>query len=90
MKVRHDEGIANHVVLKPCVNIRESIHEASVEVCTGQPLSRDRHNKVQSADDVGVSEGNTPMREMRAYQRLCVVEELGMYRSSMFGNREIS
>jgi hypothetical protein len=38
VKVRHDEGLANHIGPEPCaVN-----GEASVGECTGQPLSRER------------------------------------------------
>ena len=43
MEVRHDEGIANRIVPKPCIGGREASGEASVGDGTGQPLSRDRN-----------------------------------------------
>jgi hypothetical protein len=39
VKVRYDEGIANHVGPEPCVGIREGVGEAPVGKCAGQPLS---------------------------------------------------
>jgi hypothetical protein len=42
VRVRHDEGIANRIVPKPCVVIREGEGEASVGEIIGQPLSRGR------------------------------------------------
>ena len=42
MKVRDDEGLANHIGPKPCADIREGISEASVGESIGQPLSRER------------------------------------------------
>jgi hypothetical protein len=40
VKVRHDEGVANRIGPEPCASAREGTGEASVGVCTGQPLSR--------------------------------------------------
>ena len=56
MKVRHDEGIANRIVPKPCIGGREASGEASVGDGTGQPLSRDRN--ILGADAVEIAEGN--------------------------------
>ena len=41
MKVRHDEGVANHIGPEPCAGIREGVGEASVGERAGQPLSRE-------------------------------------------------
>ncbi len=56
MEVRHDEGIANRIVPKPCIGGREASGEASVGDGTGQPLSRDRN--ILGADAVEIAEGN--------------------------------
>ena len=37
VKVRDDKGLANHIDPKPCVDVRESIGEASVGESVGQP-----------------------------------------------------
>ena len=42
MQVRYDEGVAIHIGLEPCADVREDVGEASVEDCIGQPLSRER------------------------------------------------
>lgn len=42
MRVRHDEGVANHIGPEPCVLTRKGEGEASVGEFTGQPLSRVR------------------------------------------------
>jgi hypothetical protein len=42
VRVRHDEGVANHIGPKPCTITREGEGEASVGEITGQPLSRER------------------------------------------------
>ena len=57
MQVHCDEGVANHIGLKPCAVIREDAGEASAGVCAGQPLSRDR-KLFPGADAVCVAEGN--------------------------------
>jgi hypothetical protein len=40
VKVRRDEGVANHFGPEPCAGAREGTGEASVGESTGQPLSR--------------------------------------------------
>ena len=40
MKVRYDEGVANHIGPEPCAGAREGTGEASAGECIGQPLSR--------------------------------------------------
>lgn len=42
MRVRHDEGIANHIGPEPCAIARKGEGEASAGEFTGQPLSRAR------------------------------------------------
>ena len=39
MKVRHDEGVANHIGPEPCVAVRKDGGEASVGEGIGQPYS---------------------------------------------------
>jgi hypothetical protein len=58
VKVRYDEGIANHIGPKPCGVIREGGGEASAGECIGQPLSRES-NLNSGADTVQAVEGNT-------------------------------
>ena len=41
MRVRHDEGVANHIGPEPCVGVSDGVGEASVGERIGQPLSRD-------------------------------------------------
>ena len=41
MKVRHDEGVANHIGPEPCVAVRKDVDEASVGEGIGQPLSHE-------------------------------------------------
>jgi len=58
VRFHDDEGVANHIDLKPCAAARESRREASVEGRIGQPLSRERGD-IRGADEVLYSEGNT-------------------------------
>ena len=44
MKVRHDEGVANHIGPEPCVAVRKDVDEASVGEGIGQPLSHEIDN----------------------------------------------
>jgi len=57
VQVHRDEGIANHIDLKPCAGARKGVGEASAEERTGQPLSRDSFD-IPSADAVLKAEGN--------------------------------
>ena len=41
MQVHHDEGVANRIDPKSCVNTREGIGEALTGERIGQPLSRE-------------------------------------------------
>ena len=58
MKVRYDEGTANHIGPEPCVAAREGRDEASVGDRAGQPLSRESLQN-PGADAVHPAEGNT-------------------------------
>ena len=90
MKVRHDEGLANHIGPEPCVDIREGVGEASVGEYTGQPLSRDRISN-PNADAVTCSgRQHDRARHSRAPVRFGVVIDPGMCRRSLYGNRDIS
>ena len=57
MKVRHDEGVANHIGPEPCAVVREGIGEASAGDRIGQPLSREI-GLILGADAVLLAEGN--------------------------------
>ena len=89
MRVRHGEGIANHIGSEPCADIREDAGEASVGDRIGQPLSREI-DVILGADAVPLTEGNMGGRAMRALIRPSAVEDPGMCGRSLCGNREIS
>ena len=57
MRVRHGEGIANHIGPEPCAGVREDIGEASAGDRIGQPLSREI-DVILGADAVPLAEGN--------------------------------
>ena len=57
MKVRYDEGVANHIGLEPCAVSCKDEGEASAEEFTGQPLSRVRIG-FPGADTVAKVEGH--------------------------------
>jgi hypothetical protein len=57
VRVRHGEGIANHIGPEPCADIREDAGEASVGDRIGQPLSREI-DVILGADAVLLAEGN--------------------------------
>ena len=57
MRVRHGEGMANHIGPEPCAVVREGIGEASAGDRIGQPLSREI-DVILSADAVLLVEGN--------------------------------
>ena len=58
MRVRHDEGVANHIDPEPCGGAREDVCEASVGARIGQPLSCEM-NVTPGADAVLKAEGET-------------------------------
>ena len=89
MKVRHDEGVANHVGPEPCAVVREGIGEASVGDRIGQPLSREI-GLFLGADAVLLAEGNMDGALLRAPARPSAVVDPGMCGRSLRGNREIS
>jgi len=57
VRVRHGEGIANHIGPEPCAGVREDIGEASAGDRIGQPLSREI-DVILGADAVPLAEGN--------------------------------
>jgi len=61
VKVRYDEGTANHIGPEPCVATREGRDEASVGDRAGQPWSRESL-QTPGADAVVPAEGNTDGR----------------------------
>jgi hypothetical protein len=89
VKVHRDEGVANRIGPESCVRIREGWGEASTGECAGQPLSRERSH-VPGADAVQIAEGNTCGRVSASARRPGVVEDPGMRRQSLHGNRETS
>jgi hypothetical protein len=89
VQVRYDEGIANHIDPEPCGVIREGGGEASAGERIGQPLSPENHF-IPDADAVNYVEGNTSGASSRALRGSGVVEDPGMCRSSLRGNREVS
>ena len=88
MEVRHDEGVAIRIDPEPCAVVRKGDSEASVGERIGQPLSLAKIY-ILGADAVAKAEGNMDGRVPRASGQPGVVEEPGMCKSSLDGNREI-
>ncbi len=88
MEVRHDEGVAIRIDPEPCAVVRKGDSEASVGERIGQPLSLAKIH-ILGADAVAKAEGNMDGRVPRASGQPGVVEEPGMCKSSLDGNREI-
>ena len=89
MKVRCDEGVANRIGPEPCAGAREGTGEASVGVCAGQPLSRERPSS--RAPTPFCWRKATPMgTTARVSIRPGVVVEPGMCVRFLCGTREIS
>jgi len=89
VQVRYDEGVANRIDPEPCGVIREGGGEASAGERIGQPLSPENHD-IPDADTVNYVEGYTSGASSRALRGFGVVEDPGMCRSSLRGNREVS
>jgi hypothetical protein len=87
VKVRYDEGVANHIGPEPCIVSREVSGEASVGERIGQPSSRVRI--IPGADAVVMAEGNMRSASTRVLRQPGVVRDPGMCRRSLRGNREI-
>ena len=87
MKVRHDEGVANHIGPEPCVAVRKDVDEASVGEGIGQPLSHEIDNSGRRRCFEGGRQ-HSQARNRKAW-RPGGVGEPGMCRSSLGGNREI-
>ena len=87
MKVRHDEGVANHIGPEPCVAVRKDVDEASVGEGIGQPLSHEIDNS--GCRRCFVSGRQHRQTQYRKAWRPGGVGEPGMCRSSLGGNREV-
>ena len=89
MKVRCDEGIANHIGPESCVVHREVHGEALTGECIGQPSSLEniylRVLTLSTRRKATCSGARSQVPE-----RPGVVEDTGMCARSLHGNREIS
>ena len=88
MQVHYDEGVAIHIGPEPCAGAREGVGEASAGECIGQPLSRERVSRVPTR--CFTWKAIWTGAPSQAPERPGVVEEPGMCRRSLRGNREIS
>jgi hypothetical protein len=88
VQVHYDEGVAIYIDPEPCVGVREDGDEASVGESIGQPLSRESLDP--GADAVRARKATRTGASSRAPARPGVVEEPGMCRRSLRGNREVS
>jgi hypothetical protein len=88
VQVHHDEGVAIYIGPEPCVGVREDGDEASVGEGIGQPLSRESNPRVPTP--FRVRKATRFGRTIARSERPGVVEEPGMCRRSLRGNREIS
>ncbi len=89
VKVRHDEGVANRIGLKPCAGVREVVGEASAGERTGQPLSRESYiSRAPTALSSRKARRTGASTRVPAWPG--VVGDPGMYGRSLYGNREIS
>jgi hypothetical protein len=87
VKVRHDEGVANHIGPEPCVGVRKDDGEASVGEGIGQPLSHEIYDSGRRrCFEGGRQHGQARYRKA---WRPGGVGEPGMCRSSLCGNREV-
>jgi len=89
VQVRDDEGVAIHIGPEPCVCAREGAGEASAGERIGQPLSRESHSSRAPTLLIG-RKATWRNATARAFRQPGVVEDPGMCRSFLFGNREIS
>jgi hypothetical protein len=78
VKVHYDEGVANHIGPEPCAGNGE----ASVGVCIGQPLSRER-DTVRVPTPLTLWKATPTDATARASGRPGVVEDPGMCRRSL-------
>ena len=87
MQVRHDEGVAIRIDPKPCAVVRKGDSEASVGERIGQPLSLENSSRAPTL--LRRRKATWTDASARASGQPGVVEEPGMCRSSLGGNREI-
>jgi hypothetical protein len=89
VKVRDNEGLANRIDPKPCVGIREGVRRS---VDRGECRPSNEPRKAVSLERRHPGERWKAIRlraQTRVRKRLCVGVDLGMYRSSVHGNREV-
>jgi hypothetical protein len=89
VRVHRDEGIANRIGPESCDTIREGCGEASIGECTGQPLSRERSH-FRAPTPFRWRKATRSGAPARVSERPGVVEDPGMCRRSLRGNREAS
>src|SRR5215469_5256458 len=82
------EAVATRIDPESCAAVRKGDSAASVGECIGQPLSLAKIH-ILGADAVAKAEGNMYDAPTRASGQPGVVEEPGMCRSFLGGNREI-
>jgi hypothetical protein len=89
VQVHSDEGVANHIGPEPCVVVREDDGEASAGESIGQPLSRE--SCVSRVPTLSIRRKARQSNTLsQVYDWPGVVEDPGMCRRSLYGNREIS
>ena len=88
VQVHCDEGVAIRIGPEPCVCVRKGVGEASAGECIGQPLSRESSLSWEPTllTPWKAIWAASPSREV---VRPGVVEDPGMCRHSLRGNREI-
>ena len=88
MQVRCTEGLANHSDPESCAGIREDVSEALTGERAGQPLSCERLlSRVPTRFETWKATRTGALS--RAPGRPGVVEDPGMRRRFLYGNREI-
>jgi len=89
VQVRCTEGLASHSDPESCAGIREGVSEALTGERAGQPLSCERLlSRVPTRFETWKAIRTGALR--RAPGRPGVVEDPGMRRRSLYGNREVS
>ena len=88
MEVHYDEGVANRIGPEPCAVVREGGGEASAGESIGQPLSRESCVSWVPTLSIWRKARQSNMLA-RVFDWPGVVEDPGMCRRSLYGNREI-
>jgi hypothetical protein len=90
VRVHHDEDLASHIDPESCADIREGAGEALTGEHAGQLLSRERRCLSGCRRGLLTRKATPKGAPARAPCGPGVVEDPGMYGSSLCGNREIS